>query len=201
MHLSATASRIKTILEQRDPAPPLAPAATWRSDLFDELRTASDAEMLAAPPKDDDMAQAVRSGLLLWNDALDTAHALAMSDDVDDDLARQTLDYWHGIMHRREPDYPNSKYWFRRVGVHPAFPSVLAAARAAVAAADSSGDDATALIATADEWDPFAFADLCERHETTDDATNAVLRAVQVAEIATLLDFSVRGAGGVAVER
>lgn len=201
MYLSADASRIKAALAGRDPAPPLAPQTPWRSDLAAELTEADDGDLLASTPRNAAMARAVRSGLLLWNDTLDTAHQLAMSEGVDDEPARVTLDYWHGLMHRREPDYPNSKYWFRRVGEHPAFPAVLTAARLVVDERGGSADDpARRLISGASAWDPFAFADLCEEHETTAGPTNEFLRAVQVAEIVVLLEYSAREAAGAAVE-
>ena len=61
------------------------------------------------------MATACLAGLWLCYDFLDESHRL--SQDGDDVSFR----YWHGIMHRREPDYDNAKYWFRRVGEHPIF--------------------------------------------------------------------------------
>ena len=59
------------------------------------------------------MAEGCLAGLWLLYDFLDESHTISQSLD--------TLEgsYWHGIMHRREPDYENAKYWFRRVPVHP----------------------------------------------------------------------------------
>ena len=61
---------------------------------------------------DRDMASAVLAGLYLLYDELDESHTISQA------LETPTGSYWHGIMHRREPDYGNAKYWFRRVGDH-----------------------------------------------------------------------------------
>jgi hypothetical protein len=44
---------------------------------------------------------------------LDRSHVVSQSLETDEGS------YWHGIMHRREGDFWNSKYWFRKVGRHP----------------------------------------------------------------------------------
>ena len=59
------------------------------------------------------LAQACHSGLWLLHNYLDDSH------DISQDLHTPEGSYWHAIMHRREPDPSNSKYWFRRVGQHP----------------------------------------------------------------------------------
>ncbi|MCE9592141.1 MAG: hypothetical protein K8S99_16675 [Planctomycetes bacterium] len=58
---------------------------------------------------------ALAAGLWLYVDELDRSHKISQTDESD-----PTLSYWHGIMHRREGDFSNSHYWFRRVGAHPA---------------------------------------------------------------------------------
>jgi hypothetical protein len=60
---------------------------------------------------------AVQAGLLLWNDQFDAAHAAAQS--IEGEGTPRHGDYWHAILHRREPDYGNARYWLRRVGPHP----------------------------------------------------------------------------------
>lgn len=53
------------------------------------------------------------SGLWLLAGDLDRSHQISQS------IGSAEGSFWHGIMHRREGDYGNSKYWFRRVGTHP----------------------------------------------------------------------------------
>jgi hypothetical protein len=62
--------------------------------------------------------QALQSGLWLYVDALDRSHALSQG------IETPTGSFWHGIMHRREGDFGNSHYWFRRAGRHPAMDAV-----------------------------------------------------------------------------
>lgn len=62
---------------------------------------------------DRDAALACHAGLWLYFDFLDESHQLSQ------ELENPDGNFWHAIMHRREPDAANSKYWWRRVGAHP----------------------------------------------------------------------------------
>jgi hypothetical protein len=61
----------------------------------------------------------------LWHDDLPAAHALCQEHE-----GEQNYDYVHALLHRREGDYSNAKYWFRAVGVHPIYAQVANAALA-----------------------------------------------------------------------
>jgi hypothetical protein len=101
-----------------------------------------------------DRQQPVRSLVLLWHDHLDASHEISQSiENADGSLV-------HAIMHRREPDYWNSKYWWRRVGNHPAFPAI---ANRVEQLLKSNGDMALQKkLLTGGKWDPFVFVDECE---------------------------------------
>ena len=61
----------------------------------------------------------IQSAALLWHDHLDKSH------DLSQDISCADGSFLHGIMHRREPDYSNAKYWFNRTGTHPIYPEIL----------------------------------------------------------------------------
>jgi hypothetical protein len=126
--------------------------------------------------RDADMAQACLAGLWLYHDFLDESHRISQ------DIDTPTGSYWHGILHRREPDPSNAAYWFRRVGKHPIFPALSTAARD------------LGLPLPSDRWDPFAFIDLCEKHRDTGDADEQMLRRVQQQEWELLFDWCFRQA-------
>ena len=52
------------------------------------------------------------AGLWLLAGHLDRSHTFSQSID------NAEGSFWHGIMHRREGDFGNAKYWFRQVGRH-----------------------------------------------------------------------------------
>jgi hypothetical protein len=99
-----------------------------------------------------DMAAACRAGLWLRFDYLDESHKISQ------DIDTPEGSFWHGILHRREGDFDNAKYWFRRVGMHAVFePLRQAAADLAATAIDSQA----AYLVNQRTWDPFAYVDLC----------------------------------------
>jgi hypothetical protein len=54
----------------------------------------------------------ITSALWLYVGDLERSHAVSQN------IPSPTGSYWHGIMHRREGDFPNAKYWFRKAVGH-----------------------------------------------------------------------------------
>jgi hypothetical protein len=131
-----------------------------------------------------DIAEACRAGLYLRYDFLGESHTISQ------EIETPTGSFWHGIMHRREPDYGNAKYWFHRVGEHPIFPALAAAAHET--AAENVVANKSAVFADAANWDPFRFVDLCEAAARGDKHLETLCRQVQRREWELLFEFCFR---------
>ena len=124
--------------------------------------------------------EAALCGLYLYFSCRDRAHEVAQSLESDEGA------FWHGIVHRQEPDAGNAKYWFRRVGPHPVFAEL---ARVAKDFPQLSMNSA---------WDPLEFVDICERvrRQPGSPVAQAALE-LQRAEWQLLFDYCAReGSGG-----
>ncbi len=180
-------------LEAGNSLPPLVPENAWSSELTDTLLTLSLEDLFDGQSlKDDIFGGAIKSGLLLWNDALNDSH------DVSQELGNNTGSYWHGIMHRREPDYSNAKYWFGRVGTHPIFPELRERAIELFKETANPSDALTQIAQTIEaqeNWDAYQFIDWCQAAEnaSSPDVTR-FLQQVQAEEIKLLLAYSYRNA-------
>ncbi len=131
-----------------------------------QLRALDMTQALAPHPvQDRDMAEACKSAIWLYHDFLEESHTISQS------IETSTGSYWHGIMHRRELDFSNAKYWFRRVGEHPIFDKLR----------EEFADDGL--------WDPLVFVDQCQ--QSFYDAEELAQRclSIQQREWQLLFDF------------
>ncbi len=96
-------------------------------------------------------AEAALAGLWVYFSCFEEAHNIAQ------DIASPEGSYWHGILHRQEPDPGNAGYWFRRVGRHAIFPALRDAAVEVL-----SGASTRIGWSPGTSWDPYEFIDFCE---------------------------------------
>lgn len=103
-------------------------------------------------------------GLYLYFSCREEAHNLAQ------DISTTEGSFWHGIVHRQEPDPGNAAYWFKQVGAHATFPALAQAA-------------AELGVNFGPQWDPFAFIELCEKSRDRPESEEArTAGAVQLVE-------------------
>ena len=123
----------------------------------------TDSAELVAPRKVHSGAHAelIKAALFLWNDEFDLAHEAAQEAENHDGS------YWHAILHRREPDYSNARYWYDRAGDHPVF-----------------GEMQTCFTG----WSPASFVAGCQREKSAEKIKP--LLAMQVKEFELLFDHT-----------
>jgi len=132
---------------------------------------------------DEDMAACCIAGVWLLHDFLDESHAISQGIDT------PTGSFWHGIMHRREGDFSNAKYWFRHVGKHPVFDAIAEHPHVAASLRDAKSSFAETRPR---EWTPLTFVDQCQAVTRGKSDARELCLDIQQAEWELLFDYCYR---------
>ena len=117
------------------------------------LGAATPPQLISVPVKSHDAASAMLAGLWLWHDALEESHTISQS------LHSPNGSFWHAILHRREGDFWNSKYWYARCRNHPALVDIASRAKPLLA---TLTDKPLAARLARGGWDTDAFVNWVE---------------------------------------
>jgi len=151
----------------------LTPTEPVSWDLPGKIRDASDETLSGGKQIADANTFALIRGALLYAvDALDAGHRIFQ--DNSGDLGS----YWHGMMHRREGDFDNARYWFRRAGRLPIFDRMHGAA------ANSSPN-----MAKQSSWDAYLLTGMCEQAKFGDTEAIPECLRLQRVEFEELLAY------------
>lgn len=160
-----------TLQQLLDDAPPMAltfgPPHEAKRDSLARFNPRTDFGFTAL---DTDAARLAHAALWLRYDFFEESHAVFQA------IATAEGSYWHAILHRREPDAANARYWLRRVGRHPVLAEM----------ADRLGR----------AWDAEEFFAHCARHRHRNDDIERELIRIQWMEWQALYDYCLRLARG-----
>jgi hypothetical protein len=173
VHAKTDSPQLASLLSTRTGLSSLGPGMPMQS-CRRQLEHMNLSQIFGRPIVDVMAAEACRAGLWLYFDFLTESHQISQS------LATAEGSFWHAIMHRREPDPENSKYWWRRVGSHPVIHQL-------VQSATSVGYD---------YHNPFQFVDDCERIRDSGQPEEWIAQQVQRLEWELLFDYCYRKAVG-----
>lgn len=135
---------------------------------------------------DRNMATCCIAGVWLLHDYLDESHTISQGIDT------SSGSFWHAIMHRREGDFSNAKYWFRHVGQHPVYENLEM--RATEIAAEHGEAAVVQQLSVGNKWQPSGFVDLCQSAQRGRTSTRDACLDVQQVEWELLFDFCYRAA-------
>jgi hypothetical protein len=170
---SSYGERVAAILHLDGDGQRLMPLVSTRAGAGEAVRMIREAGARQLFPRSR-APEAALAGLYLYFDCWTEAHEAAQ------DIATPEGSYWHGVVHRQEPDAWNSGYWFRQAGSHPIFPALRDAA-------------AAIGMAVGPRWNPRAFIEICERaSQSPGSEFERQAREVQRAEWQLLFDYCAR---------
>ncbi len=131
--------------------------------------------------QDADAAACCISAAWLWHNFLDSSHQISQ------EIKTSSGSFWHAIMHRREEDFSNAKYWFRQVDGHEVYALIAEAAEPIL----SHYENPTGIRPLAEDgsWDPFAFVDLCQQVGETDGSLLVLCQELTRLEWQLLFDY------------
>ena len=116
----------------------------------------------------------IRSALLLWHDHLEASHEISQCLNSKDGC------FLHALMHRREPDFPNAKYWLNRTGQYKAYSEI--AKRSKILLKEGN----LPKLFTG-EWNPYAMVDSVE-HAKPNTQTYKTLQKIQQIEMEIFIE-------------
>jgi hypothetical protein len=169
---------VNELLAEEDLLLRLRPTEPGHPDALRSIREVDDTTLTGgAVLANATLARLVRAGLLYAYDAIDESHRIVQEIRTDEGS------YWHGMLHRREGDFENARYWFRRTGRLAAFAEM-----------HGRTPGVSALMARQTDWDPYVLVGQCEQARFGGDVDQKELVALQRIEFEVMFDQLWRGA-------